>query len=382
MSKQNLRIAITGGGTGGHLSPAIAVIETLRKRGVADAPEILYLGSKQGTEARVIPLMGVRYKAVTTGKLRRYLSAENLLDVLRVPVGVLQSLAHLLRFRPRALLATGGYVAVPPVLAAALLRIPILVHEQTMTLGLANRISARFASRIALSVPGSEKGLRGTNWVLTGNPVRAAVRSGHRDTAARRFRFDPTVPTVYITGGAQGSHAINQAILGALQPLLTLAQVIHQCGDSEGTRADYEELVRRVAELPQELQSRYILLRYVGGEIGDVYALSDLVVGRAGAGTINELTVLGKPSLLIPLPRAASDEQRLNARRLEAAGAAVVLEEQDLTPERLVQEVRGLLQAPERLAQMSEAGTTLGIGDAEQRLADLVMEMAGRPGEG
>lgn len=379
MNKPNVRIVITGGGTGGHLSPAVAVIEALQKRSDNNALDIRYLGSKRGTEARVVPLMGVSYKAITTGKLRRYLSLENLVDLVRVPIGVLQAAVYLLRFRPDVLLATGGYVAVPPVLAAALLRIPVLVHEQTATLGLANRISARFATRIALSVPGSEQELRGGNWVLTGNPVRAAVRTGDAATAARRFRFDPTVPTIYVTGGAQGSHAINQAVLGALQPLVELTQVIHQCGDVEGTREDYERLVQRTAELSQDLQSRYALVRFVGSEIGEVYALSDLVVGRAGASTVNELAVLGKPSLLIPLPHAAGDEQRLNARRLEEAGAAVVLEESDLSPSRLVAEVKALLEDRERLERMSRASVEAGLGDAAERLADLVLEMARRP---
>ncbi len=377
MNNRRIRLAITGGGTGGHVSPAVAVIEALQKLAPAQGLEILYIGSRDGAEARIIPLMGVEYRGVSTGKLRRYFSWENLMDAARVPLGVLQSLWHLLRFRPRALLATGGYVSVPAVIAAWLLRKPILVHEQTGALGLANRINARFATRIALSVPGSERGVNNANWVLTGNPIRAAVRSGERTTAARRFRFDLQAPTVYVTGGAQGSHAINQAVLGALPSLLGVAQVIHQCGDAEGVRADYEQLARKVAGLDPKLQSRYVLLRFVGSEIGEVYKLADLVVGRAGAGTVNELATLGKPSILIPLPHAAGDEQRQNACRLKEAGAAVVIEESELTPERLVSEVRTLLSDRERLKRMSEAGRDAGSGDAADQLANLLLDLAG-----
>ncbi len=368
------RLAITGGGTGGHVSPAVAVIEELRQR--SPAPEFLYLGSRSGTEARIIPVMGLRYVSVSTGKLRRYLSFENLIDTMRVPLGIVQALAHLARFRPHAVLATGGYVSVPTVFAAWMLRRPVLIHEQTGTLGLANRINARFASQIALSVPGSEARLRTANWVLTGNPVRSAVRGGDRETAARRFRFNPGEPTVYITGGAQGAHAINQAVLGALEPLLRIAQVIHQCGDSEGTRADHEALVRRTRELDDDLQARYTLLRYVGQEIGEAYALADLVIGRAGAGTVNELAALSKPSILVPLPHSAGDEQRQNARRMQEAGAAEVIEESSCSSERIVSLVRELLTDPSRLEAMSRSAESLGLAHAELRIADLLLELA------
>ncbi len=346
------RIAVTGGGTGGHLSPAVATITALRELPCGLRPQFLYLGSRTGVEARVIPLMGVPYRAVSTGKLRRYLSVENLLDAARLPLGVLQSLYHLARFRPHVLFATGGYVSVPPVIAAALLRTPVLLHEQTGSLGLANRISLRFATAVALSVPGSVPGKRS---VVTGNPVRSEVLGVDRERARRRFELDPGVPTIYVTGGAQGAHAINEVVRLALPELLELAQVIHQCGNAPGTREDYEALLRTVKELPQELQRRYTLTSYVGQEIGDVYAASDLVVGRAGAGTVNEVATLGKPAIFVPLPIAAGDEQRQNARRLADLGGAVVIEQEELSPERLVAQVRELLSDPERLRRMGEA---------------------------
>lgn len=377
MDTQRLRIAITGGGSGGHLSPAVAIIESVRTRLPANDLELLYIGSRTGAEARVIPVMGIRYKAVSSGKLRRYLSLSNLIDILRVPLGILQCCFHLLQFRPRALLATGGYVSVPAVVAAWMLRRPILVHEQTGALGLANRINARFASLIALSVPGSEQGLGKRRWALTGNPVRGVVRSGTKLGAARRFGLDPDTPTIYVTGGAQGSHIINETVAGTLSDLLKLAQVIHQCGDSEGTHADYEALLQRATDgLPARLKNRYVLLRYIGQEIGDVYAISDLVVGRAGAGTVNEIATLGKPSILIPLPHAAGDEQRHNARRLEAAGAAVVIEERELSPGRLYAGVSVLLSDPEKLKTMSQASGSSGFGDAAGRIASLLINMA------
>lgn len=376
MTETTTRIAITGGGTGGHVSPAVAVIEALRERLPGDELQLLYLGSRGGTEARVIPVMGVPYRAVSTGKLRRYMSLENLTDMPRIPLGVVQSLAYLSRFNPHVVFATGGYVSVPAVIAAATIRRPVLVHEPTGTIGLANKINARFATVMALSVPGTERWIPGRKWVLTGNPVRGVVRKGDKTTAARRFRFDPKFPTVYVTGGAHGSHKLNETVREALPRLLEIAQVIHQCGDSPGTHDDYEGLARSVGELPASLQPRYALQRYIGAEIGEVYALSDLVIGRAGASTVTELTALGKPAIFVPLPRAAGDEQRINAQRAVEAGGAIIIEEEELTAERLVSEVSSLVSDHPRLEAMARASKAAGFGDAAGHLADLLLKLA------
>ncbi|MDQ3855069.1 MAG: undecaprenyldiphospho-muramoylpentapeptide beta-N-acetylglucosaminyltransferase [Chloroflexota bacterium] len=377
MTVEHIRLVITGGGTGGHLGPAVAVIEALRALDVTPSPELLYLGSRGGAEARVIPVLGVPYKAITTGKLRRYLSIENLLDAFRVPLGIVQALAHLARFRPHALLATGGYVSVPPVIAAWLLRCPVLLHEQTGSLGLANRINARFATKLALSVPGSEEGLPPRRSVLTGNPVRSVVRNGSRTRGLQRFQLSSKLPTVYVTGGAQGAHALNELVRGSLPRLLRRVQLIHQCGDTGGTNADYEALTQAVYELPTELRDRYVLQRYFEQEIGDVYAVSDLVVGRAGAGTVNELAILQKPALLIPLPASAGDEQLHNARRLERTGAAMVLDQDGLTPKHFADEVLALALDVDRLVRMRAASPGATLPDPATHIARLLLKLAG-----
>ncbi len=375
--KKRLRLAITGGGTGGHLSPAVAVIDEIKAREDLEA-RILYLGSKNGIESTVIPLMGIEYKQIPTGKLRRYLSLQNFLDLFRVIAGILRSLIHLSSFKPEVLFATGGYVSVPAVVAARLLKIPVVIHEQTDSLGLANRICARFANVIAISIPETVNLPPHKKTVFTGNPVRKNVLSGSKQNAARRFGFDLSLPTIYITGGAQGSHKINTIVGEALPQLLSIAQVIHQTGDSEHGKQDYEHLTRTVLSLSQQLQQRYILFRYIGSEIGDIYAISDLVVGRAGAGTVNELIVLGKPSILIPLPHAAGDEQRKNAQRLANAGAAVVIEESELSSSLLVDAIRALISDPEKLHNMSQAALRMAPERAEHKLVDLILQTAQR----
>ena len=350
MTKREIRILVTGGGTGGHVTPALAVIQTVQQM-AQDAtdwqPRFCYLGSAQGVEAKLAREAGIEFVGVQSGKLRRakslagLFSRRNLADALRVPVGIAQALGAVRRFRPDVVLATGGYVSVPPVIAAGLLRIPVLIHEQTVQVGLANRIAARFARRIALTFEGALSDLpprlRAKAFV-TGNPVRAAVFTGDRARAVVRFGFseaDDALPTVYVTGGAQGARAINGALRGILPDLLHECRVIHQCGPDE-TR-HFGSVAR---ELPPELRQRYWVTGFVGDEIGDVYALADVIVGRSGAGTVTEAAALGRPALFVPLVPTGGDEQTRNARRSAEAGAAVILPSAELDGPRLWRKYR------------------------------------------
>src|SRR5437762_1718707 len=224
-----MRIIVTGGGTGGHVSPAVAVITRLRERSAEEGwpLELLYIGSEAGVERRVISDMGLRYAAIQTGKLRRYVSLQTPVDLLvRLPVGFFQALALVRRFKPDAIFSTGGYVCVPTVIAGWLLRVPSLTHEQTALVGLANRVAGRFATRVAISFPQSARYFSPGKVVLTGNPVRPSILSGDARRAASLFNLDPSLPVLYITGGAQGSHAINMAVRDALRRLLECCQVV------------------------------------------------------------------------------------------------------------------------------------------------------------
>ena len=369
MTKREIRILVTGGGTGGHVTPALAVIQTVQAlaRDAADwQPRFLYVGSAGGVEARLAREAGIEFVGVQSGKLRRsrsllgLLSRRNLADALRVPVGIGQALGAVRRFRPDVVLATGGYVSVPPVVAAGLLRIPVLIHEQTVQVGLANRIAARFATRIALTFEGALSDLpprlRAKAFV-TGNPVRAAVFAGDRARAVARFGFaaeDDALPTVYVTGGAQGAHVLNQALESVLPDLLRECRIIHQCGAQ-----DQAHLGEAAQGLPSELQRRYWVAGFVGDEIGDVYALADVIVGRSGAGTVTEAAALGKPAMFIPLVPTGGDEQTRNARRSADAGAAVILPNAELNGPRLLRKSGRLLADPERRARMGAAARTL-----------------------
>ncbi len=363
-------IVIAGGGTGGHTSPGLAVAALLAARGVGCA----WIGSRAGIEARRVPEAGITYHAIATGKLRRAVAWQNVVDlVVNVPAGVVGASVALGRLRPRIVLATGGYVAVPVMVAAAGRGIPIVAHEQTSVPGLASRLGARLARRVAVTFADSARHFPARKVVVTGNPLRPELRGGSPARALARFGLDPAAPLVYVTGGAQGAQRINRAVGGTLARLLEHAHVIHQCGDNPAT-GDRAWLEARRAELGPALARRYTVVPYVGAELADIYAAAALVVARAGAGTVNECCQLGLPALYIPLPGTRGDEQTANARLVERAGGAGVLPQSELTPELLFAEIRRLIADPQRLKQMGESARTLAIPDAAERLVALLTE--------
>ena len=372
-----MRLAIAGGGTGGHVTPALATIAVLRARGPL---ETLWLGTADSVEERLTGEHGIPFRAIQAGKLRRYLSLKNVLDAGRIPLGVLQSAAALRRFRPDVVFSTGGFVGVPPVVAAAALRLPALIHEQTAQFGLANRLSLPFAATVALTYEASRAFLPRTRRrvVVTGNPVRADLRRGDAAEGARLFGLDPARPTIYVTGGARGAHAIN-ATIGALLPgLLDRCQVVHSCGPREAN-GDFDDLTARAAAWPADLRARYAVREFIGAELPHLYALAAIVVGRAGAGTVAELAALGKPAILTPLPRTGGDEQTKNARLLADAGAAIMIPERELTPASLAATLDRILGAPGDLARMGAAARTQAPADAAEHLADELVRLVRRP---
>ncbi|AZQ40011.1 UDP-N-acetylglucosamine--N-acetylmuramyl-(pentapeptide) pyrophosphoryl-undecaprenol N-acetylglucosamine transferase [Streptomyces cyaneochromogenes] len=375
------RLIVTGGGTGGHTYPALTAIRALQKRLAAEgrALDVLWIGTAEGLEARIAPAEGIAFASVATGKIRRsnnplkIMSAANMRDMARVPLGVAQARKLVADFRPDVVLATGGYVAVPAGLAARMCRRPLVLHEQTVRLGLANRKLAGSATRIAVSsestVPLLPEEVRGAA-VVTGNPIRPEVLAGHPDKAVQALGlhgFDRRLPTVYVTGGAQGSQQINGVVRDALSWLLERANVIHQCGPD-----NVEELRQYAATLLAATVGRYHLAGFMGPELPDVFALADVVVSRSGAGTLAELTALGKPAVFIPLASSAGNEQAHNARHLEEAGAAVALLG-DVTAARLRDAVGPLLADPARREEMARRALAHGRPDAADRLVDVIL---------
>jgi len=378
------RMIVTGGGTGGHTYPALTAIRTTSARlaGLGIGLDVLWVGTATGLEARVAEREGIPFKTVATGKVRRssnplkLASPANIKDMGRVPLGAAQARSIVSDFKPDVVLSTGGYVAVPIGLAAKFCRRPLVIHEQTVRLGLANRALARAATRVAVSseatLPLLPDSVRNSA-VVTGNPVRPEVLMGRPDKAISALGltgFDRTLPTVYVTGGAQGSVQINTAVRAILPWLLTQANVIHQCGATS-----IEESRRYAAQLPGEVRPRYMVTDFVGPELPDVLALAGVVISRSGAGTIAELTALGKPSVLIPLATSAGNEQEHNAVHLQEAGAAVALVKDAVTPEGLRTAVGPILASPGKRQHMAQQARTVGRPDAADRLTDLLLSV-------
>lgn len=381
-----LRLIVTGGGTGGHTYPAITTIRATRDllAGAGVGLDVLYVGSAGGLEARVAEQERLPFQAVSTGKLRRstnplrMISAENLRDVGRLARGLVEARRVVRGFEPDVVLSTGGYVAVPVGLAARAVGVALLVHEQTTRLGLANRLLLRRATAIALSSPTSVEllpaGVR-ARAVVTGNPIRVELLRGDAGSAVTALGWggwDASLPTVYVTGGAQGSVQVNRLVEAVLEQVLPRANVVHQCGSSS-----LVDLRRRAERLPAGLAGRYRVIEFVGSELPDVLALADVVVSRSGAGTLAELTALGKPSVLIPLIPTGGNEQELNARYLQQAGAAHALLGHRPTPQDLQEALDGLIGDPVLRAGMAAQAARLGRPHAARDLAAVLLNLAG-----
>ncbi|MFE5582418.1 glycosyltransferase [Kitasatospora sp. NPDC056531] len=381
-----LRLIVTGGGTGGHTYPALTAIRALRSRlaGAGGALEVLWIGTATGLEAKVTAAENIPFKTVATGKIRRsanplkLVSPANVKDMGRVPLGVAQARSAVAAFDPDVVLGTGGYVAVPVGMAARMCHRPLVVHEQTVRLGLGNRALARMATRVAVSSESTleflPEGARATA-VVTGNPVRPEVLTGQPDKAVQALSlwgFDRSRPTVYVTGGAQGSQQINGLVSEILPWLLGHANVIHQCGPSHET-----DLRERAASLPEHLRGRYLVTGFVGPELPDVLALADVVVSRSGAGTLAELTTLGRAAVFIPLATSAGNEQEHNARHLADAGAAVALLGR-AAPDTLQAAIGPLLTDPARRADIARRAAEHGRPDAAERLVDVLLSVVDR----
>lgn len=370
-----MRILISGGGTGGHIYPALSVARELRDRHGA---EILYLGDANGLETRIVPSAGFEMVTITAGKLRRYLSVRTFTDLGRVPVGMAQAVGHVRGFKPHAAFTSGGYVSVPAGMAARLRGVPLVMHQQDVPPNLANRLLTPIATRVSVSFADSLAYFPKGKTSLAGNPVRPeilAMLAADRAALKRQFGLDPALPLVLVTGGSQGARHLNQAVAEALPELLPRASVIHVSGTL--THDETRALAARALERHPELYSRYLLYPYLEAEMPAALAACDVALCRSGAATLAELAVLGRPSVLVPLPPGfTGSPQAINAEMFRHAGAAEMVLDRDLTPATLGAALYPLLAEPNRRVRMANAARTLGRPDAAVTLADTVVALA------
>lgn len=319
-------IVLTGGGTAGHVTPNIALIPRLRELGY----QISYIGSYDGIEKKLIEELEIPYYGISSGKLRRYFDVKNFSDPFRVLKGFSEAKKLLKQLKPDVVFSKGGFVTVPVVIAAKRYKIPAIIHESDMTPGLANRLCIPSAAKVCCNFPETVKSLPADKAVLTGTPIRQELMTGKADAARTFCGFSSKKPVIMIIGGSLGAASINENIRKILPELLKEFQVIHLCGKGKTSEA--------LKGTPG-----YVQFEYIEQELPDLFALADLVISRAGANAICELLALHKPSLLIPLSAKASrGDQILNARSFEQQGYSMVLEEEEITEERLLTAIHEL----------------------------------------
>ncbi|NLL76118.1 MAG: undecaprenyldiphospho-muramoylpentapeptide beta-N-acetylglucosaminyltransferase [Clostridiales bacterium] len=320
------RIVLTGGGTAGHVTPNIALIPRLRELNY----EIHYIGSYEGIEKKLIEDFDIPYLGIATGKFRRYFDPKNFTDPFRVMKGYSEARKYLKEVAPDIVFSKGGFVSVPVVRAASSLNIPCIIHESDMTPGLANKLCIPVAQKVCCNFPETIQMLPEGKAVLTGSPIREELAKGNKIAAYDMCKFTSNKPVIMVIGGSLGAEAINKTVRDALPKLLQDFQVVHICGKDK-----VDNLMLNIAGYKQ--------FEYVKTELKDIFAMSDVVISRAGANSICELLALKKPNLLIPLSAHSSrGDQILNAKSFESQGFSLVIDEDYLTENLLVEKVHEL----------------------------------------
>jgi len=360
-----VRVMIAGGGTGGHISPDIAIADALER--LAPGVEVFFMGRSGSIEERLVGRTGRGFVAVPSRGLRRSADLRNLAMPFIVLAGFARSVAVLASRRPAAAVGTGGFVSMPPILAAQALRIPTVLQEQNSYPGLATRSLSRWASSVHTSFEETAEHLpRAREIALSGNPVRSEFEATDRAESRKKLGLSPTGAVVLFVGGSGGAVRINEAVMGAAGRLSELGvELVVQTGSAD---------VDRVRSALAAVDTRVVVEPFFD-DMATAYSASDLVVSRSGATAIAEIEIVGRPSLLVPYPYATEGHQMKNARAVESAGAAVVVPDDELTGERLADEVSELLNDRTRLALMAQRAGTLARPDAAEQVAGAVLAL-------
>jgi UDP-N-acetylglucosamine--N-acetylmuramyl-(pentapeptide) pyrophosphoryl-undecaprenol N-acetylglucosamine transferase len=346
-----MRIVLTGGGTGGHLFPILAVAKELKKQlGEKEDLELLFLGPEGELEKKVMGKELIPIKNIISGKFRRYFSFQNFLDALKLPVGIIQSLWYLLVFMPDVVFAKGGYASVPVAFAAWIYRIPILIHESDAMPGMSNHILSKIAKRVAVSFSGSENFFSEKKVFLSGNPIREETVKGNREEAIKIFSLNPDKKTILVIGGSLGARTINTAILNILIPALKQWQIIHLTGEKE-----YDSVVHKAGKIGIKAgHEGFHPYPFLLEELPHAFSVADLVISRAGANAITEIAANAKPAILVPIEGSANMHQEQNAFALSQSGAAILLEQSNLGENILLEKIKQIIDDKELNFELSE----------------------------
>jgi UDP-N-acetylglucosamine--N-acetylmuramyl-(pentapeptide) pyrophosphoryl-undecaprenol N-acetylglucosamine transferase len=342
------KIVLTGGGTAGHVTPNMALLPFLKTEGW----DIVYIGSHEGIEKDLIQKEGIKYYGISSGKLRRYVSLQNIKDPFKVLKGTYEAFQLLKKIKPNVVFSKGGFVSVPVVLAAKLQGIPVIIHESDLTPGLANKIAGKGAKTICVNFP-ETLAYVGTKGILTGTPIREALFKGSKRRGLEICHFNGNKPVLLVMGGSLGSKKINTVLREALNKLTQTFDIVHICGKGHLAPEHY-------------INPSYFQFEYVGEELPHLFAMTDLMLSRAGANALAEIVALGLPNVLVPLSKEASrGDQILNAASMEKQGYSYVIQEETLTVETLVQ---GLLSTYKEREKYQAAMKKDGMGSGTQKV--------------
>ena len=358
-----MRLLVAAGGTGGHIFPAIAVVEELKRRDPSS--KVLFVGSRNRMEVKIIPAMGFDFRVIHAAALPRRISPHLFIAGRELTFGVIQAIGVVRSFEPESIFITGGYVCAPVAFAGIVTGVPLFVQEQNAVPGLTNRAVGRWARKVFLGFEEATEWFDRAKVEVTGNPIRFRDPPP-RHVAAKRIGLDPDMKTLFVMGGSQGASAINEAMIKTLPLLDDIAdelQIVHQTG-----RLDYD----MVQDAYRRSRIRHLVKPFFD-EIHLVYSAADLMLCRAGGMTIAEITAFGLPAILVPFARATNDHQRLNALSLERKGAATVIPEKEISPERLAREIKRIILDEPRLSDMSRASRSLGNPNAAGMILDSML---------
>jgi UDP-N-acetylglucosamine--N-acetylmuramyl-(pentapeptide) pyrophosphoryl-undecaprenol N-acetylglucosamine transferase len=368
-----MRLLVTGGGTGGHVYPALAVIEALAINGdlAAAGHEVAWVGTSAGVEQQLVSGEKLPFYSVSAGALRGMSPRVAIHSILDMLSGYRQARSLVRSCKPDVTLSTGGYVSVPLVLAARSLGCPVMIYLPDIEPGLAVRFLSLFAQRVAVSFPESLRWFARDQAFASGYPVRRALYTTDKTSARRALGLSTKYPALLVFGGSRGAHSINRVVQGNLASLLEVAELVHVSG-----YADYDGLAALREQLPEAVRSRYHLEKYLHEHMVDALLAADLAVARAGAATLGEFPAAGLPAILVPYPYSGQ-HQYANAKYLAQKGAAVIVNDDQLSS-RLVSVISELLTDRQRLQSMSAVARACAVPDAARRIGCALIELAGQ----
>ncbi|APH05348.1 undecaprenyldiphospho-muramoylpentapeptide beta-N-acetylglucosaminyltransferase [Bacillus weihaiensis] len=362
-----MRVVVSGGGTGGHIYPALALINEMKKHN--DKIEFLYIGTEKGLEQNIVTREGIPFKSIEISGFKRKLSFDNVKTIMRFINGVTISKKYLKEFKPDVVIGTGGYVCGPVVYAAAKLKIPTVIHEQNSLPGMTNKFLSKYVDKVAICFNEAKKYFPPHKVVLTGNPRASEVLGQDAKKGRTSLGLQEGKKSVLIFGGSRGAKAINDAVLDMIPSLAEKSyQVIYVTGE-----VHYDKVMDEVNKLKD---SSHVIIKPFIHNMPEVLAGVDLIVGRAGATSLAEITALGLPSILIPSPYVTANHQEVNARSLSDHDAAIMVKENELTGSTLLTKIDHILLNEFKLTEMSKASKQLGIPDAAERLSNVLKEVS------